>query len=126
MVEQGLYYTQDHEWIKIEGQKATIGISDHAQNSLGEITFIELPEVGREVDVKDELAVVESSKAASDVYAPLSGKVIEVNDRLENEPELINNDCYSQGWIAKLDVSNDIDLDNLMDAEKYKNFIGHE
>jgi len=123
MVIDGLYYTKEHEWVKIDGRTATIGIADHAQDALGEITFVELPEVGKAVQIHSALAVVESSKAASDVYSPIAGTVVEINKQLENEPELINSDCYGQGWIAKLEFSAEPELDKLMDAEKYKNFI---
>lgn len=123
MAEQGMFYTQDHEWVKIDGNIATVGITDHAQSSLGEITFVELPEVDAELSHKGELAVVESSKAASDVYAPVAGKVIEVNGQLEDEPELLNNDCYGDGWIAKLELDGDLDNDSLMDIETYENFL---
>lgn len=123
MVIDGLYYTNEHEWVKIDGETAIVGIADHAQDALGEITFVELPGIGKELQPHGELAVVESSKAASDVYSPVAGKVSEVNEQLENEPELINNDCYGQGWIAKLELKGLPELNNLMDAEKYKNFL---
>ena len=123
MVVDGLYYTNEHEWVKKEGETAIVGLSDYAQDSLGEITFIELPEVGQEVKFHEELAVVESSKAASDVYSPVSGEVVEVNERLESEPELINNDCYGQGWIVKLKLNNKPEADKLMDAGKYNQYL---
>jgi glycine cleavage system H protein len=123
MAIQGLYYTKEHEWLKVDGKTATVGITDHAQSALGEITFVELPEIGRALDANGELAVVESSKAASDVYCPAAGKVIEVNDQLEAEPELVNNDCYGQGWIAKIEIADNTDLDSLMDADQYDKFL---
>ena len=123
MVKDGLFYTEDHEWVKIDGQTATVGISDHAQDALGEVTFIELPEAGKEVNAKDQLASAESSKAASDIYAPVAGKVTEVNQKLQDQPELINNDCYGDGWIAKLEISGDVDTSNLMDAQQYEKFL---
>ena len=120
MIVDGLYYTEEHEWVKIEGDIATVGIADHAQEALGEITYVELPETGKEVTVKGELAVVESTKAASDVYSPLSGTVTDVNDALEAEPELINQDCYGQGWIVKIQVTDTGQVEQLMDADAYK------
>jgi glycine cleavage system H protein len=123
MVAKGLLYTQEHEWAKVEGDVATIGITDHAQNQLGELTFVELPDVGKEVKQKGELGVVESSKAASDVYSPVTGKVTEVNTALENKPELINNDCYGAGWICKMRITDKASIKNLMDATQYEEYL---
>lgn len=123
MVVEGLYYTKEHEWVKVEGNVATVGIADHAQEALGEITYVELPETGRAVNVKDELAVVESTKAASDVYSPLSGTVTEVNDELESQPDLLNSDCYGQGWIVKLEITDPAQVEQLMTAAAYKEFF---
>ena len=123
MVLEGLYYTKEHEWVKVQGNVATIGIADHAQEALGEITYVELPETGRAVNVKDELAVVESTKAASDVYSPLSGTVTEVNDELEAQPDLLNSDCYGQGWIVKLEITDAAQVEQLMTAAAYKEFF---
>ena len=105
MIPKGLLYTKDHEWAKIEGDIAVIGITDHAQNQLGELTFVELPDVGKEVKQKGELAVVESSKAASDVYSPVTGKVVEVNKALQTKPETVNDECYGSGWICKIQIT---------------------
>ena len=123
MVVKGLLYTEGHEWAKIEGDTATIGITDHAQDQLGELTFVELPEVGKEVKQKGELAVVESSKAASDVYSPVAGKVTEVNTQLSSKPEMINEDCYGAGWICKLRITDKASTKNLMDASQYENYL---
>ena len=123
MVIEGLYYTKDHEWAKIDGDIATIGITDYAQESLGELTFVELPEVGRELNQKSELAVVESSKAASDVYAPVTGKVTKVNSELESAPEKINEDCYNAGWICTIQISDNSTIDNLMDSKQYEAYL---
>lgn len=123
MVVKGLLYTKDHEWAKVEGQTATIGITDHAQDQLGELTFVELPDSGKQVNQKDELAVVESSKAASDVYAPVAGKVIEVNTALESKPEMINDDCYGTGWICKVRITDKATTQNLMDAKQYEEYL---
>jgi glycine cleavage system H protein len=123
MVVKGLFYTDQHEWAKVEGDIAVIGITDHAQEQLGELTFVELPDVGKEVKQKGELAVVESSKAASDVYSPVAGKVTEVNSQLKTKPEIINEDCYTAGWICKIRVTDKASLKNLMDATKYEEYL---
>ena len=123
MVVKGLFYTKDHEWAKVEGDTATIGITDHAQEQLGELTFVELPEVGKEVKQKGELAVVESSKAASDVYSPVAGKVSQVNSQLATKPEIINDDCYGAGWICKMRITDKASIKNLMDAAKYEEYL---
>jgi glycine cleavage system H protein len=122
-VQQELLYTKDHEWAKVDGDTATIGITFYAQEQLGEIVFVELPKVGKEFGVHKEMAVVESSKAASDVYCPVAGKVTEVNSELESKPELINEDCYGQGWICKLKIADKKWLQDLMDAKKYEEYL---
>lgn len=122
-VAQGLYYTKDHEWAKVEGDTATVGITDYAQEQLGEVVFVELPKVGKDFGVHKELAVVESSKAASDVYCPVAGKVTEVNGELESQPELVNKDCYGDGWLCKLKITGKGSLSNLMDAKKYEEYL---
>jgi glycine cleavage system H protein len=122
-VQQGLLYTKDHEWAKVEGDTATVGISDYAQEQLGEIVFVELPKVGKDFGVHKEMAVVESSKAASDVYCPVAGKVTGVNAELETRPELINEDCYGAGWICKLTITDKKSLNDLMDAKKYEEYL---
>ena len=101
-----LKYTKDHEWVRIEGDTATFGITDHAQEALGDIVFVELPEIGRTIDAGEAYAVVESVKAVSDVYAPVGGEITEVNNELESEPELVNTDAYGAGWIAKVRIGN--------------------
>ncbi len=123
MIKENLLYTEEHEWVRIDGNTAIVGITDHAQQMLGEITYVELPEVGREIEVKDEMAVVESSKAASDVYSPVSGKIAEVNTQLETSPELISNDCYNVGWICKIKVAGAQSNENLMDAKRYAEYL---
>jgi glycine cleavage system H protein len=123
MIADGLLYTKDHEWVRVEGETATMGITDYAQEQLGELVFVELPEVGKEFGVHKEIAVVESSKAAGDVYCPVAGKVAAVNEELTNKPERINEDCYNAGWICKLQVTNKAALDDLMDAEKYEAYL---
>ncbi len=123
MVVEGLLYTEDHEWAKIQGQIATIGITDYAQEQLGEITFVELPAVGAQFSPKAEIAAVESSKAASDVYAPVAGKVIEINSTLESEPEKINSDCYGAGWLCKIEITDSDSTKSLMDSKQYEQYL---
>ena len=123
MVVDGLLYTKEHEWAKVEGDVATVGITDHAQEQLGELVFVELPEVGKEYAARKEIAVVESSKAAGDVYAPVAGKVTDVNNELDTQPELINQDCYNTGWICKIQIADKASLDGLMDTKQYKEYL---
>lgn len=122
-VAEGLLYTKDHEWAKVDGDTATVGITDYAQEQLGELVFVELPTVGKEFGVHKELAVAESSKAASDVYCPVAGKVTEVNTELQTKPELINEDCYQAGWICKLTITDKKSLDALMDSKRYEEYL---
>jgi len=123
MVVDGLLYTKEHEWAKVEGDVATIGITDHAQEQMGELVFVELPEVGKEYAARKEIAVVESSKAAGDVYSPVAGKVTDVNNELDTQPELINQDCYNTGWICKIQITDKASLDGLMDTKQYKEYL---
>jgi len=116
-----LKYTKEHEWVRIEGDIATFGISDHAQEALGDIVFVELPEIGRELAPGDAFAVVEAVKAVSDVYAPVGGEVVDVNEVLEGEPEKINSDPYGAGWIAKVKISGG--SIELLDADAYTTFL---
>jgi glycine cleavage system H protein len=118
-----LYFTRDHEWIRVEGDQATIGISDHAQEALGDIVFAELPEPGRRVTKGQEAAVVESVKAASDVYAPVSGEVIEGNPAIGDDPAIINRDPEGDGWFFKLKLDNPGELDGLMDEGAYRDWV---
>lgn len=124
MVIEELLYTKDHEWARIDADVATIGITDYAQQMLGELVFVELPDIGKKCDGHDELAVVESTKAANDIYSPVAGKVIEVNDELESRPELINQDCYSAGWICKLQITDIKSVESLMDSKQYEEYLG--
>ncbi len=112
-------YTEDHEWIEIDGDVATVGITDYAQKALGDVVFVELPEVGATFSAGDEVAVVESVKAASEVYAPLTGDIVEVNEDLEGEPALVNSDSTGNGWFFKIKLANVADLDDLMDEAAY-------
>ena len=123
MVDEKLLYTKEHEWARVEGDTATVGITHHAQEMLGELVFVELPAVGKAFKQKDEMAVVESSKAASDVYSPVTGEVTELNSELESSPELVNDDCYGQGWLCKLKVTDAAATENLMDAKQYAEYL---
>jgi len=116
-----LKYTKEHEWVRTEGDTATLGISDHAQEALGDIVFVELPEIGRQLTPGDAFAVVESVKAVSDVYAPVGGEVIAVNDMLEGEPEKINTDPYGNGWIVQVKMSGE--TAELLDEAAYTTFL---
>ncbi|MFC1802470.1 glycine cleavage system protein GcvH [Thermoproteota archaeon] len=124
-IEEGLYYTKEHEWAKkLDNGTVAVGVDDYAQSQLHEIVYVEPPETDSEVNQFEAIGAVESVKAVSDFYSPVSGKVVEVNESLLDSPELINNDPYGDGWIAKIEPSNlDGDLGNLMDAAAYKEFI---
>ena len=117
-----LYFTKDHEWIRVEGDQATVGISNHAQEALGDIVFAEAPEAGRQLSKGADAAVVESVKAASDVYAPVSGEVIEGNPAIADDPSIINSDPEGEGWFFKLRLSDASELEGLMDEAAYREF----
>ena len=120
-VKEGLYYSESHEYVRIEGEYGYIGISDYAQQQLGNVVYVDMPEVDDEVTAGDEFGAVESVKAASDLISPVSGTVVEVNEALEDQPELINQDAF-ENWIIKVALSDKSDLDNLMDAKAYEAF----
>ncbi len=122
-VRDNLKYTEAHEWLKIDGNKAKVGITDHAQEELTDIVFVELPEVGKEVKKGDELCVVESVKSVSEIYAPVSGKIVAVNSKLEDTPEIVNQSPYDDGWLVELEVTDDSEVDGLLDAGSYKKSI---
>ena len=124
MIPDDLLYTESHEWIKREGDNIRIGVTDHAQAELTDVVFVELPKMDRQVNPKEAIAVVESVKAASDIYAPVKGTVVEANKALEADPGLINREPYAQGWIFVLKIENPDDLKNLKDAATYKKQIG--
>ena len=121
-VPANLKYTKDHEWLSIEGDIATVGITDYAQESLGDLVFVELPKIGAKFEGGKDMVIVESCKAASDVYAPVSGEVVAINDNVVNAPDTINTDPYSNGWLVKLKIS-PADVANLLDAEAYKKLL---
>ena len=118
-----LRYMESHEWVKLEGDVITVGITDYAQEQLSELTFVELPAVGDTFEADDEVAVVESVKAASDIYAPVDGEIIEVNDSLEDTPELINSEPFEDGWIYKMRVKNPAAVADLLPADKYEQLL---
>jgi glycine cleavage system H protein len=118
-----LLYTKQHEWLEVNGNHATLGITDHAQELLGDIVFVELPEVNSTHNASDSLGVIESTKAASDFYAPITGTITEVNHELESNPEIINQEPYQQGWLCKIQINNSSKLDQLLTAEQYQDLI---
>ena len=122
-VRDGLKYTESHEWLKIQEDTATIGITDHAQAELTDIVFVELPEVGKEIKKGEELCVVESVKSVSEIYSPISGKVVDVNKKLDDSPEIINENPYDDGWLVKLEIKDKSEIDNSLDAESYKKIL---
>ncbi|QGT98881.1 Glycine cleavage system H protein [Candidatus Syntrophocurvum alkaliphilum] len=120
-IPKDLYYSEEHEWVRVEEEKVYIGITDYAQSQLGDIVFVELPMVDEEVEVGGEVGVIESVKAVSDMYSPVSGKIVEVNEELETSPELLNEDCY-QNFILVVQMDNPDDINELMSAEKYEKY----
>lgn len=123
MIPENLKYSKEHEWIKVEGKTAALGITHHAQDQLGDIVYVELPAVGKELKAMEEFGVVESVKSVSSLYCPVSGKVLEVNSRLNDQPQLVNDSPYDGGWIIKVEMSSPAELDNLLSAAEYKNLI---
>tara|TARA_B110000263_G_C14942537_1_gene344340 strand:+ start:207 stop:584 length:378 start_codon:yes stop_codon:yes gene_type:complete len=122
-IPENLKYSPDHEWIKVDGDSAYIGITDFAQSELGDIVFVEFPEVGDKFSAGDVFGTVEAVKTVADLFAPISGEVIEINDTLENSPEAINTDAYNDGWIIKVKIGNTKELDSLLDFESYKGLL---
>ncbi|MGO1368301.1 MAG: glycine cleavage system protein GcvH [Senegalia sp. (in: firmicutes)] len=122
---EGLYYSTDHEWVKVEGENALIGITDHAQHNLGEIVYVELPEEDDDFEKEESFGVVESVKTASDILAPVSGTVVEINEKLEDSPELVNEDAF-ESWFIKIKLNDKSELDELMDSKAYEKFCAEE
>ncbi|KAF8390897.1 hypothetical protein HHK36_023196 [Tetracentron sinense] len=125
-VVKDLKYFDSHEWVKVDGKSATVGITDHAQDHLGDVVYVELPEVGAPVTHGSSFGAVESVKATSDINSPVSGKVVEVNEKLNSSPGLVNASPYENGWIIKVEMSNEGELNNLMDSDKYSKFCEEE
>ena len=123
-IPEELRYTEEHEWVKLDGNVATVGITDFAQSELGDIVYLEIDTLDSEIDSNDVFGTVEAVKTVSDLFMPVNGKVIEVNSSLEDNPEVVNDDPYGDGWIIKIEVPNPSDIDALMSSEEYKNLIG--
>jgi len=121
-----LKYTKEHEWVKVDGTTAIVGVTEFAQSQLGDIVYLELPEEGEELEKEEPFGVIESVKAVSDIYAPLSGTVLEINDPLADNPETVNEDCYGEGWLVKVKITNPKDLNDLMDHTAYQAFVKEE
>ncbi len=121
---EDLKYTKDHEWVKIEGEQATVGVTDFAQSELGDIVFVEIETEGENLDQEEVFGTVEAVKTVSDLFMPLSGKVAEVNEKLESEPEIVNQDPYGEGWMVKIDLSDPSEVEGLMSAAEYKEMVG--
>ena len=119
-IPEELNYTPDHEWIRIDGKKGEVGITEHAQKELGDIVYVELPVLDDEIEAGDEFGTIESVKAVSPLYMPLSGKVVEVNSELKDHPDLVNDDCYDEGWIVRIEITNTDEQEDLLDAEGYQ------
>ena len=119
-IPEDLLYTSEHEWMRINDNKAEIGITNHAQNELGDIVYVELPALDDEIDTGDEFGTIESVKAVSPLYMPISGRILEVNTELQDHPELVNEDCYDEGWLVRIEISNNDDKDELLDPEAYR------
>ena len=123
-VPENLLYTEEHEWIKVDGDYAYIGITDYAQSELGDIVFVELPNINEEFEKNDVFGTIEAVKTLADLFLPVSGKISEVNDAIENDPELINSDPYNNGWIVKISISDMGEVKSLLDANEYKELVG--
>ncbi len=126
MIPKDLRYHKEHEWIRVDGQQATLGISHFAQDALGDVVFVDLPKVGTTVTANQEIGEVESTKATSNIYSPVSGKVTEVNTTLQDHPEYLNKDPYGQGWIAVIEMASPAEMDALMTAEQYEEFLSSQ
>lgn len=122
---KGILYAKDHEWVRVEGDTAYIGIADFAQNQLGDIVYVELPEIGDDLEKEDDFSAIESVKAAADVYMPVSGKVVEINEALMDDPALLNSDPY-ENWMIKVELTDKSELDELMTSEEYEKFVAEE
>lgn len=122
-VPKDLMYTKDHQWVKFDNNEVTIGITDFAQGELGDIIFIELPEIGREIEKDEPFGTIEAVKTVTDLLAPVTGKIIEINDEIEDSPEFVNEDCYGKGWFIKIEIDNLSEKDKLLNAEDYQAII---
>jgi glycine cleavage system H protein len=123
-VPEGLFYSKDHEWLRVEGETGTVGITDHAQNSLGDVVYVELPKAGETFAAHDTFGSVESVKAVSELFLPVAGEVTEVNESLADEPEKVNSDPYGDGWMLRVKLSNRGEVDSLLSAAEYEDYVG--
>ncbi len=123
MYPDNYFYTKDHEWLKIEGDKATVGITDFAQKQLGDVVYVELPQTGAQLEFHQSLGVIESVKAVSDIYSPISGEVVEINEKLNDSPELVNDDPHGKGWIIRMKIRDEGELDKLMSPSEYEKYL---
>ena len=126
MIPEDLRYHKEHEWVRLDGQRVTLGISDFAQDALGDVVFVDLPKVATELTVNQEIGEVESTKATSSLYSPVSGKIVEVNAELQDHPEYLNQDPYGKGWIAVIELTNPADVEALMTASQYEEFLSSQ
>jgi glycine cleavage system H protein len=126
MIPEDLRYHKEHEWVRLDGQRVTLGISDFAQDALGDVVFVDLPKVATELTVNQEIGEVESTKATSSLYSPVSGKIVEVNAELDDHPEYLNQDPYGKGWIAVVELTNPADVEALMTASQYEEFLSSQ
>jgi glycine cleavage system H protein len=126
IVIDGLYYSEEHEWVKVEGNIATIGITDYAQDSLGDIVFVELPNIDDEFTQMDEIGVLESVKTVSNIYIPVSGRIVEVNEPVIDDPALVNSSPFDEGWLVKVEMYEKAELDDLISSEEYEEMLGEE
>ncbi len=126
MIPEDLRYHKEHEWVRLDGQRVTLGISDFAQDALGDVVFVDLPKVATELTVNQEIGEVESTKATSSLYSPVSGKIVEVNAELDDHPEYLNQDPYGKGWIAVIELTNPADVEALMTASQYEEFLSSQ
>lgn len=122
---ENLKYTDDHEWIKVEGNIGTVGVTDHAQGELGDVVYVDIDESKTEVTAGESFGTIEAVKTVADILAPVSGKIVEINTAINDNPEVVNNDPYGNGWMVKIELSNPSELEKLMDANAYKEMIGH-
>ena len=123
-IPENLKYSKEHEWMAVEGDTVTVGITDYAQGELGDVVFVELPAVGDTFEIQDAFGTIEAVKAVSDLYCPVTGEVVEINESLEDAPETVNSDPYGKGWMIKIKVDNTAQLDDLLDADAYKELLG--
>ena len=126
MIPEDLRYHKEHEWVRLDGQKVTLGISDFAQDALGDVVFVDLPKVDAELTANQEIGEVESTKATSSLYSPVSGKILQVNDELQDHPEYLNQDPYGKGWIVVIELTNPADVEALMTASQYEEFLSSQ